>query len=86
MSTHIQILYQIIFFAKDRTRCLAKITSEQLFKYIWGILKKNNGNLYRINGVEDHIQIISHLHPSVVLSNLVKKYLGEFRSTPLGLE
>ena len=38
----------------------------------WGILKNNKGHLYRINGIEDHIHIITSLHPSVSLANLVK--------------
>lgn len=29
-------------------------------------------HLYRINGVEDHIHILTSLHPSVCLSDLVK--------------
>jgi len=29
-------------------------------------------HLYRINGVEDHIHIVTHLHPTVALANLVK--------------
>jgi len=28
--------------------------------------------LYRINGVEDHLYIVTHLHPSVSLADLVK--------------
>jgi REP element-mobilizing transposase RayT len=44
----------------------------QLFKYIWGILKKKNCHLYRINGVEDHIHILTHVHPSISLANLIK--------------
>ncbi len=28
--------------------------------------------MYRIGGVEDHIHIITHLHPSVSLSQLIK--------------
>jgi putative transposase len=28
--------------------------------------------LYRINGVEDHIHIVIHLHPTVALANFVK--------------
>lgn len=43
-----------------------------LFKYISGILAKKNCHLYQINGVEDHIHIVTHIHPSVSLSSLVK--------------
>ena len=28
--------------------------------------------MYRINGVEDHLHIVTHLHPSVALADLVK--------------
>lgn len=28
--------------------------------------------MYRINGVEDHLHIITHIHPSVALADLMK--------------
>lgn len=40
--------------------------------YIWGILKESNCHLYRINGVEDHLHIATHIHQSVALADLVK--------------
>ncbi len=49
-----------------------KDNRETLFKYIWGLLKNKNCHLYRINGVEDHIHIITHLHPTIALADLVK--------------
>ncbi|MCK4560430.1 MAG: IS200/IS605 family transposase [Calditrichia bacterium] len=72
MSTYTQILYQIIFSTKERRRVLLENNREQLYKYIWGILKKKNCHLYRINGVEDHIHIFTHLHPSISLAALSK--------------
>ncbi len=72
MSTYTQILYQIIFSTKGRKKVLLEKNREQLYKYIWGILKKKNCHLYRINGVEDHIHIFTHLHPSISLANLIK--------------
>jgi REP element-mobilizing transposase RayT len=45
---------------------------EDVFRYIWGIAKNKKCHLYRINGVEDHIHILTSLHPSVCLSGLVK--------------
>ncbi len=45
---------------------------EAMFKDIWGILKNKKCHLYRINGVEDHIHILTHLHPTVSLASLVK--------------
>ena len=72
MSTYTQSLYQIIFSTKRREPTLSKDNRPELFKYIWGILKNKKCHLYRINGVEDHIHIITHLHQSVALAILVK--------------
>jgi putative transposase len=54
------------------TPVLERENRPELFKYIWGILNKSNYLLYRINGVEDHLHIVTHLHPSVSLASLVK--------------
>ncbi len=72
MSTYTQILYQIVFSTKRREPNLCKENRPELFKYIWGILKNKKCHLYRINGVEDHLHIITHIHPMVSLSSLVK--------------
>ena len=72
MSTYTQILYQIVFSTKKRERTLIKDNRADLFRYMWGILENKKCHLYRINGVEDHLHIITHLHPTVALSNLIK--------------
>lgn len=72
MSTYTQILYQIVFSTKNRERTLSKSNRDELYKYIWGVLKNKNCHLYRIGGIEDHIHILTHLHPTVALSALVK--------------
>lgn len=43
-----------------------------MFGYIWGILKNKNCHLYRINGVEDHVHLLTEVHPSISLASLVK--------------
>lgn len=72
MSTYTQILYQIVFSTKDRKKVLVEENQEKLFRFIWGILKNKNCVLYQINGIEDHLHIATHLHPTVALSSLVK--------------
>ncbi len=72
MSTYTQIIYQIVFSTKHRERVMKKKNRDDLFKYIWGIIKNKNCHLYRINGVEDHLHIVTHLHPSISLASLVK--------------
>lgn len=72
MSTYTQILYQIVFSTKNREKTLAQPDREKLFRYIWGVLKNKNCHLYRIGGIDDHIHILSHLHPSIALATLIK--------------
>lgn len=72
MSTYTQLYYHIVFGTKHRKPCLKKDKRDELYKYIWGILNKKDCHLYRINGVEDHLHIFTHLHPSISLANLIK--------------
>jgi len=72
VSTYTQILYHIAFSSKDREQCLAKKDRPELYRYVWGIVKNNRSHLYRINGIEDPVHILSGLHPSVSLADFVK--------------
>lgn len=72
MSTYTQILYHIVFSTKNRDRCLSQEKRADLHRYIWGVIKNKNTHLYRINGVEDHIHILSGLHPTICLADFVK--------------
>jgi REP element-mobilizing transposase RayT len=72
MSTFRQIYYQIVFSTKHRKPVLDIEHEEQLYKYIWGIVKNKNCKLYRINGMPDHIHLFTDLHPSISLSSFVK--------------
>jgi REP element-mobilizing transposase RayT len=72
MSTHTQICYHVVFSTKGRQPTLRANRREDLFRYIWGILKNRESYLYRINGTEDHLHILTSFHPSVSLADLVK--------------
>ena len=72
MSTYTQIIYQIVFTTKNRENTLLSSNRNDLYKYISGILKNKGCHLYQIGGVADHIHIVTHLHPSIALSSLVK--------------
>ena|ERR1700741_2585612 len=72
MSTYTQIIYQIVFGTKNRQHTLTKNNRDELYKYIGGLLENKKCHLYRIGGIEDHIRILTHLHPSISLASLVK--------------
>ena len=67
-----QILYHIVLRTKRSEPSIAQEKVSSLYKYIWGIIKNKKGTLYRINGMEDHIHILSDLHSSVALADFVK--------------
>jgi len=72
MSTYTQILYQIVFSTKNREKRITEPGQEKIYRYIWGILSNNNCHLYRIGGMEDHLHIVTHIHPTVAVANLIK--------------
>jgi len=67
-----QILYHIVLRTKRSEPSIAQENVSSLYKYIWGTIKNKKGKLYRINGMEDHIHILSDLHSSVALADFVK--------------
>jgi putative transposase len=72
MSTFTQIYYHIIYSTKNRLPILKPERREELFRYIWGILKNKHCRLYRLNGADDHLHYLTHLHPTVDLASLIR--------------
>ncbi len=72
MSSYRQIIYQIIFRTKHSQKTLRLEHNEKLFKYIWGTIKNKNCHLYRINGMEEHIHILTDLHPGIALADFIR--------------
>jgi len=72
MGTYTQILFQIVFSTKNRETVMTEAGQVKLYKYIWGILKNKKCHLYRIGGVEDHLHIVTHIHPTIAPAYLVK--------------
>ena len=69
---HTKLIYHIVFGTKYRRRVLTKDNRKRLFKFIWGILQKKKCHLYRINGVEDHVHILTSMRTPMNIANLVK--------------
>jgi REP element-mobilizing transposase RayT len=72
MSSYRQILYHLIFRTKDSRKTLVQEHSRELYAYLMGIIKNKNCFLYRINGMEDHMHILSDLHPTIALADYMR--------------
>lgn len=71
--SYISVLYQIVFCPKYRNPCLIKENRERLFAYMAGIISQHKSQPYIINGVEDHLHILTHIHQTVPIACLVKE-------------
>jgi REP element-mobilizing transposase RayT len=45
----------------------------ELYAYITGIIKNKNSHLYRINGVENHLHILTDMHPSIAPADFMRE-------------
>ncbi len=72
MSSYRQIIYHIIFRTKSSKKTLSLEHSKELYAYIMGIIKHKDCHLYRIKGMEEHIHLLTDLHPSVALADLIR--------------
>jgi len=71
-DTYSQIYIHIIFAVKGRTCIILPERKDELYKYISGIVSNHQQKLIAINGMGDHIHILSDLKPKVTLSAFVR--------------
>ncbi|MBT0810424.1 IS200/IS605 family transposase [Litoribacter ruber] len=72
MSSYKQVFYQIVFSTKRRQHTIPEAHCEELYRYIWGIIKNKDCKLYRVNGISDHIHLFTDLHPKISLAEFIK--------------
>ena len=73
MNSYRQSLFHIVFCTYRRKNTLPEAQHEELYKYIWGIIKKRKSFLYRINGTENHIHMFCDIHSSISLADFIKE-------------
>ena len=72
MSSYRKILYHLVFRTKGGQATLNQEHSGELYAYILGSIKNKDCFPYRINGVENHLHILSDLHPSIALQDFMR--------------
>ena len=73
MSSYRQLLYHLVFRTKNSISSIARDHAEQLFSYISGIIRNKNSHLYIVNGTENHLHILTDLHPSMALADFMRE-------------
>ena len=73
MSSFRQLLYHLVFRTKDSLPTIRQDHVNELYAFITGIVKHKNSYLYRINGVENHLHILTDLHPSIAPMDFMRE-------------
>ena len=74
--TYSNLLTHIVFATKDRQPLIDPTLETRLFPYLGGILRELGGKLDVINGVDDHIHLLTELPPSIAVAEAVGKVKG----------
>lgn len=75
-NTYTQIHIHIVFAVKFRNGVIGSEWRDELYRYITGIIQKNNHKLMAINGMPDHIHILIGMRPIQSLSDLMQDIKG----------
>jgi putative transposase len=75
-NTYTQIHIQAVFAVQNRECIIHNYWKEDLYKYISGIVQRNNHKLLAINGMPDHIHVLFGLRPSQSVSDLMQDVKG----------
>ena len=70
--SYVQLIYHAVIRTKASKPTLSTEYSDELYRYIWGIIKNKQGTLYRVNGMKEHIHILFSLHPTIALSDFMR--------------
>ncbi|HEY5749650.1 MAG TPA: transposase [Chryseolinea sp.] len=73
MSSYRRVIYHIVFATIHRQSTINEQHCQELYRYIGGVIVKRNCIPYEINGVGDHIHILSDLNPTISLANFIKE-------------
>ena len=71
-GTYSQILLHTVFSTKHRTPWITSELAERLYPYIGGIVREENGVLYDIGGVDDHVHLYLRWRTDKAISDLMR--------------
>ena len=72
-DTYTNLIYHIIFSTKARLPLITSNLQEELYKYIGGIIRGENGILIAIGGVPDHIHIAAKFRANISVSDMLRR-------------
>lgn len=71
-DTYSSLLYHIVFSTKYRAPRLHRELRPRVFEYIGGVVRRQQGTLLEIGGVEDHVHLLVRYRPSLAVADAVR--------------
>lgn len=65
-------IYHLVFCTKQRINTIPNEHSEDLYRFLWSILREYKCFVYHINGTPNHIHIAIDLNPNIAISQLMR--------------
>jgi putative transposase len=75
-NTYTQMHHQFIFAVQNRISLIQSTFKDELYKYITGIIQKNDHKLLVINGMPDHVHIFIGMRPTQSVADLLQDIKG----------
>jgi REP element-mobilizing transposase RayT len=75
-STLSNLLYHVVFSTKDREPIITSKLREELYRYLGGIVKGEEGTSLQIGGMSDHVHLVLKLKPVHSISEFMRKVKG----------
>ena len=63
----------IIFRTKRSLPTIPLECSDELYRYIWGFCKRRNVNLFRINGMQEHLHLFADIPTTIAIADFVRE-------------
>ena len=71
-GTYTKLYYHIVFSTKERRQFIKPEIEIELHKYMSGIVRGIKGTCIEINGMADHVHLLSMLPPTIAISDALR--------------
>jgi REP element-mobilizing transposase RayT len=71
-KAYTNLIYHFVFSTKDRRPIITADRQERLYEYIGGIIRNLGGIPLGINGVDDHVHVLSKSRPDKAVSDVLR--------------
>jgi len=71
-KSYTNLIYHLVFSTRDRRPLITNERKERLYEYIGGVVRGQGGITLGINGVSDHVHLLTKLRPDKALSSVIR--------------